>query len=158
MKWGVQVCKDMDFTPLSAEYGREGVGLMLVPGWDFTADWVFHGHMAIMRGVESGFSAVRTAKRGSLYVNDDRGRALAETRSAPGHFSTLLATVPAGHDATVYDRLGDWAAHLALLILLGALGVAEVAMEVAPAALTACHGALAPGAFSQRQCRFQVIA
>ncbi|HSN17334.1 MAG TPA: nitrilase-related carbon-nitrogen hydrolase, partial [Gammaproteobacteria bacterium] len=122
MTWGVQICKDMDFTPLSTEYGRKGVGVMLVPGWDFVADWLFHGHMAIMRGVESGFSVVRAAKQGSLYVSDDRGRILAEIRSAPGTFPTLLATVPAGHDDTVYDRMGDWAAYLTLLVLLVAIG------------------------------------
>ena len=121
MLWGVQICKDLDFTPLSAEYGRKGVGLMLVPAWDFAVDWVFHGHMAIMRGVESGFSVVRAAKRGSLYVSDDRGRVLAETRSAPGAFPTLLATVPAGHDGTVYDRMGDWTAWLTLALLIYAL-------------------------------------
>ncbi len=27
--WGVEICKDMDFTPLSREYGRKGAGLML---------------------------------------------------------------------------------------------------------------------------------
>ena len=120
--WGVQICKDMDFTPLSADYGRKGVGLMLVPGWDFVADWVFHGHMAVMRGVESGFSVVRAAKQGSLYVSDDRGRILAETRSAPGSFPSLLATVATGHADTFYDRMGDWVAYLALLLLLIAVG------------------------------------
>lgn len=119
--WGVQICKDLDFTPLSADYGRKGVGLMLVPGWDFVADWLFHGHIAIMRGVESGFSVVRSAKQGSLYVSDDRGRVLAETRSSPGDFPTLLVTVPAGHDATLYDRLGDWVAYISLLALAACL-------------------------------------
>jgi apolipoprotein N-acyltransferase len=29
--WGVAICKDMDFTPLSRQYGEAGTGLMLVP-------------------------------------------------------------------------------------------------------------------------------
>ena len=120
--WGVQICKDMDFTPLSADYGRQGVGLMLVPGWDFGSDWVAHGHMAIMRGVESGFSVVRSAKGGSLYVSDDRGRILAETSSASAPFATLLASVPAVHHDTFYAMAGDWFAWLTLLVLLGLLG------------------------------------
>src|SRR5262249_32102454 len=120
--WGVEICKDMDFTPLSADYGRKGVGLMLVPAWDFVADWLFHGHMAIMRGVESGFSIVRAAKGGSIYVSDDRGRVLAETRSDSGAFPTLLVSVPAGHDDTFYERMGDWVAYVTLLVLLGTLG------------------------------------
>jgi len=120
--WGVEICKDMDFTPLSADYGRQGVGLMLVPAWDFAADWVFHGHIAIMRGVESGFSVVRSAKRGSLYVSDDRGRILAETSSASAPFATLLASVPAVHHHTFYTMAGDWFAWLTLLVLLYLLG------------------------------------
>jgi apolipoprotein N-acyltransferase len=115
--WGVAICKDMDFTPLSADYGRKGVGLMLVPGWDFVLDYIYHGHMAILRGVESGFSIVRSAKQGSLYVSDDRGRILGEAKSDAAPFSTLLATVPTGHDATLYDALGDWFAWLTLAVL-----------------------------------------
>jgi apolipoprotein N-acyltransferase len=119
--WGVAICKDMDFTPLSADYGRKGVGMMLVPGWDFVLDWVQHGHIAILRGVESGFSVVRSAKGGSLYVSDDRGRVLAEVRSDSAPFATLSATVPAGHDETVYDTMGDWFAYLGLLLLAAVL-------------------------------------
>ena len=120
--WGVQICKDMDFNALSADYGKKGVGLMLVPGWDFVSDWVTHGHMAIMRGVESGFSIVRAAKQGSLYVSDDRGRILAEVSSGSAPFATLLATVPAVHHDTFYMVAGDWLAWVALLVWLGTLG------------------------------------
>jgi apolipoprotein N-acyltransferase len=62
--WGVAICKDMDFTPLSRQYGEAGTGLMLVPAWDFVLDRWLHGHMAVMRGVESGFSIPRRAKQG----------------------------------------------------------------------------------------------
>jgi len=37
-RWGVEICKDMDFTEPARGYGRAGVGLMLVPGWDFVVD------------------------------------------------------------------------------------------------------------------------
>ena len=119
--WGVAICKDMDFDPLSADYGRKGVGLMLVPAWDFYLDYIQHGHIAILRGVESGFSLVRSAKGGSLYASDDRGRILAEVKSDAAPFTSLLATVPSGHDATLYDSLGDWFAWLALGLLAFAL-------------------------------------
>ncbi|HEX4299506.1 MAG TPA: nitrilase-related carbon-nitrogen hydrolase [Gammaproteobacteria bacterium] len=119
--WGVAICKDMDFTPLSSDYGNKGVGLMLVPGWDFVLDWVQHGHIALLRGVESGFSIVRSAKQGSLYVSDDRGRVLAEVKSDSAPFATLLTTVPAVHDETFYDTMGDWFAYLSLVLLAGTL-------------------------------------
>lgn len=119
--WGVAICKDMDFTPLGRRYGRAGAGLMLVPGWDFFADYIQHGHMAIMRGVESGFSVVRAAKGGSLYASDDRGRVLAEVKSDSAPFATLLVEVPAAHDPTLFLVLGDWFAWVAVLLLVYAL-------------------------------------
>ncbi|HEV2289654.1 MAG TPA: nitrilase-related carbon-nitrogen hydrolase [Candidatus Acidoferrales bacterium] len=120
--WGVAICKDMDFTALSRKYGEAGAGLMLVPGWDFVIDASWHGHIAIMRGVEDGFSIVRAARGGYLTVSDDRGRILAETRSDSAPFATLVADVPVTHDATLYLRLGDWFAWLAFVILVFTLG------------------------------------
>jgi apolipoprotein N-acyltransferase len=120
-KWGVAICKDMDFTPLSRKYGRMGVALMLVPGWDFNVDRGWHGHIAVMRGVENGFSLVRAAKDGYLTMSDNRGRVVAETRSDAAPYATLLASVPAVHSATVYLLLGDWFAWVACALLVFAL-------------------------------------
>ncbi|MGA8938383.1 MAG: nitrilase-related carbon-nitrogen hydrolase, partial [Acidobacteriaceae bacterium] len=114
---GVAICKDMDFTGLSRQYGEAGAGLMLVPGGDFKVDGFWHGHMAVMRAVEDGFSLVRSASRGFLTVTDDRGRVLAETPSDAAPFATLLAEVPARHDATIYTRFGNWFAWVALALL-----------------------------------------
>jgi apolipoprotein N-acyltransferase len=116
--WGVAICKDMDFTPLSRQYAEYGAGLMLVPAWDFELDRAWHGHMAILRGVEDGFSVVRAAKDGYLTVSDDRGRILAETRSDSAPFASLLASVPATHQTTLYLLLGDWFGWVAIGIFL----------------------------------------
>lgn len=117
--WGVEICKDMDFTEPSRWYGRAGAGLMLVPGWDFDVDGFWHGHIAVMRGVEDGFSVVRAPKNGLLMVSDDRGRIVAEVASgfyAP--FSTLLTDVPAGHDRTLFQLWGDWFGWCAIALLV----------------------------------------
>jgi apolipoprotein N-acyltransferase len=116
--WGVAICKDMDFTQLSRQYGAAGAGLMLVPGWDFFSDAISHGHMAIMRGVESGFGVVRSAKGGSLYVSDNRGRIMAEISSDAVPFTALMASVPETHDRTLFLSLGDWFAWVAVAILV----------------------------------------
>src|SRR5262249_23470292 len=79
--WGVAICKDMDFTALSRAYGQASVDVLLVPAWDFAVDGALHGHMAVMRGVESGFAIVRAGRRGYLTVSDNRGRIVAETAS-----------------------------------------------------------------------------
>ena len=118
--WGITICKDMDFPRLSREYGHDGTGLLLVPAWDFDDDGWLHGRMAILRGVESGFSIARAPKQGVLSISDYRGRVLAErsTRSAP--FAALVARVPVQHESTIYARSGDWFGwfNAALLILL----------------------------------------
>ena len=121
-KWGTEICKDMDFPRLSRQYSRDGAGLMLVPAWDFIVDGWLHQHMAILRGVESGFSIARSAKQGRLSVSDSRGRILAQQSSAaqPGSatapFSILIASVPVWHQPTVYVRTGNWFAWLDLLL------------------------------------------
>jgi apolipoprotein N-acyltransferase len=119
--WGVEICKDMDFPRLSRRYGREGAGLLLVPAWDFVADGWLHGRMAILRGVESGFTVVRAAKEGRLTVSDDRGRVLAEANSEVAPFTSMVATAPVHHDRTLYQRWGDWFAWVSALAFVGIL-------------------------------------
>ena len=122
---GLTICKDMDFPKLSREYGGDGAGLLLIPAWDFDADGWLHGRMAIMRGVESGFSEARAAKQGRLTLSDNRGRVLAEaatsvyTSAAP--FVSVVGSLPAGHESTLYARVGDWFAWVDLMLLTSLL-------------------------------------
>jgi apolipoprotein N-acyltransferase len=117
--WGIEICKDMDFPQLSHEYGRDRVVLLLVPAWDFVADGWLHDRMAVVRGVESGFSIARSAKQGLLTVTDDRGDILAEKNSGSLPFSVLTATIAVWHDDTLYDHWGDWAAWLSAAVAAG---------------------------------------
>jgi apolipoprotein N-acyltransferase len=61
---GVAICKDMDFIRPALDYGRAGVDLLLDPAWDFNVDRTWHGHIAIMRGVEGGYAIAHAAKDG----------------------------------------------------------------------------------------------
>jgi apolipoprotein N-acyltransferase len=122
-RWGATICKDMDFPKLSRQYGNDGVGLLLVPAWDFNVDGWLHGRMAILRGVESGFSIARAPKQGILTLTDNRGRVLAEAATNSAPFVSLLARVPVQHESTLYARWGDWfawvnVAFLALTLLV----------------------------------------
>ncbi|HZD49263.1 MAG TPA: nitrilase-related carbon-nitrogen hydrolase, partial [Silvibacterium sp.] len=114
-KWGVEICKDMDFPLLSRQYANDGAQLMLVPAWDFIADGWLHGRMAIFRGVESGFSIARSVKQGILSLSDSRGRVLAQRVTGSGTFDTIVGDVPLGSGATFYDRTGNWFAWVDLV-------------------------------------------
>lgn len=116
--WGVQICKDLDFPALSREYGNDGIGLLLVPAWDFVDDGWYHDRMAVVRGVESGFSIARAAKLGLLSLSDSRGRVLAQASSGGAEFASLLGSVRVRHERTLYAAWGDWFAWLVLGLLI----------------------------------------
>jgi len=120
--WGVAICKDMDFMTPSRHYGQAGAGLLLVPAWDFVVDRFEHGHKAVMRGVEGGFSVVRAAKQGYLTASDDRGRILGETTTDPASFVSLIVAVPVMHHNTLYQCWGDWFAWIAIALVAFTLG------------------------------------
>ena len=105
---GLAICKDMDFPALGRRYAALGVDALLVPAWDFDRDAWMHARMAVLRGVESGFAVVRSARQGLLTVSDRHGRIVAVTASGSAPVASL--TVHAGFGAgtpTVYARLGD---------------------------------------------------
>jgi apolipoprotein N-acyltransferase len=128
-KWGLEICKDMDFPQLSRQYGNNGAGLLLVPAWDFVADGWLHSRMAILRGIESGFSIARSVKQGILTISDDRGRVVAQRNTASAPFVTLIATVPVRHDSTFYDHFGNWFAWLDLFLLASLFVTSVVSTE-----------------------------
>ena len=133
--WGVTICKDMDFPQMGRDYGEDGAGLLLVPAWDFVGDGWLHGRMAILRGVESGFSIARAPKQGILAATDDRGRVLAEQVTGSGPFVSLLAVVPVHHDQTIYARFGDWFAWLNVglcVFLIGGSWIGRVRQQGQP--------------------------
>jgi len=60
-QWGVAICKDMDYPSWLRGYGQRGVRILAVPAWDFTIDGRLHSRMALVRGVEEGFTMARSA-------------------------------------------------------------------------------------------------
>ncbi|MGA3025625.1 MAG: nitrilase-related carbon-nitrogen hydrolase [Bryobacteraceae bacterium] len=121
--WGIIICKDLDFPALSRQYAQTGAGLLLAPAWDFTVDGWLHDRMAVMRGVESGFSIARAAKQGVLTLSDNRGRILLERVTSPSGFVIAQGRIPVAHAGTLYARAGDWFAWAALAALLAMIAV-----------------------------------
>lgn len=117
---GVAICKDMDFIHPALDYSRAGITLLLDPAWDFNIDRAWHGHIAIMRGVEGGYAIAHAAKDGLLTMTDDRGRILGEVTTGGEGFTSLLVNVPLRHDQTIFSRYGTWFPWLAGILLLAA--------------------------------------
>jgi apolipoprotein N-acyltransferase len=107
-RWGLQICKDMDFPKLSREYAAEGANLLLVPAWDFNLDRWLHARMAVLRAVENGFALARSARNGLLTLSDNRGRILADAETMPGRFQSISGKVNVARGVTFYTRTGDW--------------------------------------------------
>ena len=127
----VAICKDLDFQSTlrgDAASARDGggLGVMLVPAWDFGADGWLHARMAIMRGVEGGYAMVRAAANGLVTVSDARGRIVARRASGRDSYASVIADVPMGHGDTPYLRLGDvfaWVVGGAGLLVLAVSAV-----------------------------------
>ncbi len=122
-RWGLQICKDMDFPALSREYAGDGTNLMLVPAWDFNVDGWLHSRMAVMRAVENGFALARSARNGLLTLSDNRGRVVAEAATTPGRFVSIAGKVNVGPERTFYTRTGDWFAWLCVAMLVTLLAL-----------------------------------
>src|SRR5204862_7338896 len=107
-RWGLQICKDMDFPELSREYAVQGANLLLVPAWDFHVDRWLHARMAVLRAVENGFALARSARNGLLTLSDNRGRILAEAATVTGRFVSITGKVNVAREKTFYAQAGDW--------------------------------------------------
>jgi apolipoprotein N-acyltransferase len=120
----VTICKDMDFPHSIRDMSQGGVRLMAVPGGDVIDDAWIHGRLALMRGVENGFSVVRSAHLGLVTASDGRGRLIASKMAWPrAGMTTIVADLPLGPGPTLYTRFGDVFAWLcfALSLAIGAL-------------------------------------
>jgi apolipoprotein N-acyltransferase len=122
---GVAICKDMDFpSTLRADAQAGRLTMVFAPAWDFDRDAWPHGRMAILRGVENGFSVARAAKQGLLTLSDAYGRRTAQAQSSSANAVSLVGRLQAGPGATLYTRIGDvfaWACIvLAGLLMAGA--------------------------------------
>ena len=102
VRYGVAICKDMHFSSLGRGFGQRHARVMLVPAWDFDRDAEMAANMTKMRGVESGFSVVRSSRNGLLSITDAYGRVLAVDRSAKLPGTALVATVDVSAPMTDY--------------------------------------------------------
>jgi apolipoprotein N-acyltransferase len=124
LRYGVAICKDMHFARLGRSFATREAAVMLVPAWDFHDDAWMAANMTKLRGVEGGYSIVRSSRDGLLTISDPYGRylAVAASKKLPG--TTVLKTVNVGpRIRTLYSKIGDapgWICVAGLVLLIGA--------------------------------------
>jgi apolipoprotein N-acyltransferase len=109
--WGrtaVLISQDLDFPDTARELAALGVRMVVAPASDWKGSEVIHQRMAVVRGVESGFSLARAARGGMLSANDSRGRQIAARVPMHGEDTMATADLPIGTGRTFYSRTDDW--------------------------------------------------
>lgn len=122
-RFGLIVCKDLDFPELVRDNRNHGSSVLLAPAWDMGRDGWLHSRMAVTRGVESGSWIVRAGRYGDLTVSDPTGRVVAEANATAHPDAVVVAEVSTATAPTLYARAGNWFAWLcaaAALVLLAA--------------------------------------
>jgi apolipoprotein N-acyltransferase len=117
-QFGTAICKDLDFPEFIKQYGKNKAVVLCVPAWDFVVDDWLHSRMAILRGIENGFSVLRTARLGRLTISDPYGRVLAEANCSNGKATTLVGEISLNRIDTFYTQYGDW---FGLVIIISAI-------------------------------------
>lgn len=103
---GLAICKDMDFPLYIQQY--HNIGFMTVPAWDFSVDSWYHARMAILRGVENGYSVIRAARQGRLTISDCYGRLSTEVDCSKGNPAKIIGDISLHQEKTWFARWGDW--------------------------------------------------
>jgi apolipoprotein N-acyltransferase len=114
------ICYDTDYVPYMHQPASAQVGLVLAPANDWAAVRYDHTHVAVYRAVENGFSMMRPDALGISLAVDPFGRELASA----DYYDTadgldLVATMPVQAVPTLYSRIGDVFAWLAIVALIG---------------------------------------
>jgi len=120
---GVAICKDCDYDTYIRRYSGQGARVLYVPAWDFNADGWLHSRIAMMRGVENGFTLVRNAQEGRLTISDDRGRVLSEASCEGGKRASIIGQAGPSRARTLYSRWGNWWGWINLVAAVGFLGL-----------------------------------
>ncbi|MEN0065419.1 MAG: nitrilase-related carbon-nitrogen hydrolase [Myxococcota bacterium] len=117
------ICYDYDFPQLSQAHAAAGTGLALIPSSDWRGIDPYHSQMAAVRGIEGGYSVVRSVRWATSLATDALGR----VRGSASYFEgerILLASVPTTRIPTLYSQVGDVLPIASGLVLLIAFGAA----------------------------------
>lgn len=119
--WGrtaVLISQDLDFIATARELAANDVRVVLAPAQDWRGSEQIHQRMAVVRGVEAGFSLARAARGGIVSASDSRGRRIAASMTSQTEDAAATADLPIGTGPTLYSRGGDWFGRLTLILTI----------------------------------------
>ncbi len=115
------ICYDYDYPGLAHQHALGGAGIVAVPSSDWRGIDPFHTQMARVRGIEGGFSVVRSVRWATSAAYDALGR----PRASSGYFEgerVMIARLPTQQIPTLYNQIGDVLPFAAFIVLLIASG------------------------------------
>jgi len=112
------ICYDDDFPEMSLRYSRLGADLVLNGGLDWPGMLIRHTLMARVHAIEGGFSFLRAANGATSMGFDNKGRIRASMVASEDNDHILLASMPVKRTNTLYSRVGNLIAYIAIIALL----------------------------------------
>lgn len=122
------ICYEMEFHRFIRQAGEKGVDILIVPGDEPSRDnTVVHTEVSMFRGLENGFSILRTTLEGLTLGMDYQGRVLSQLNYYNTlENRTLITELPVKGTRTLYARWGDWFAY-GCMVLLAAMVILAIA-------------------------------
>jgi len=112
------ICYDYDFPQMALTHSRLGADLVVLPGMDWRGMLFRHTLMARIRAIEGGFSLLRAANEATSMGFNNYGQLRAALPDFGNNDKILIASLPVGKINTLYSRVGNLVAYIALAALL----------------------------------------
>ncbi len=106
------ICYDADFPDLMKQTSIKDVDILLLPSGDWKEIAPYHAQVAIVRGIENGFSLVRPVSGATSVVTDPYGRVRGIKNFDDEGPKVLVAYVPVKRVKTFYPIIGDIVVYL----------------------------------------------
>lgn len=115
-KLGGAICFDYDFIQMGKEHAANDVGLVVVPASDWKGIDPYHAKMAMVRGIENGYSILRPVRGATSIASDALGNIRASMSYFEKNDKIMLASLPTVRIVTLYSIVGDLFCYLQILI------------------------------------------
>lgn len=119
------ICYEMEFHRFIRQAGQKQVDILIVPGDEPSPDnTIVHTEISMFRGIENGFSVLRTTLEGLTLGIDYQGRVLSQMNFYNTRENRILITeLPVKGTQTLYTQWGDWFAYLCAITLMAMAGL-----------------------------------